>query len=136
METCESRRMKGRICSSMRATACMRWLGSMTMRRISPARVPITWTSAPGAKPATPESGNRMRSVIDGWNQSLSRPALMRVPANRPTQSSTTAILHRCEGLGHRHPQFRDLAEGLVVDHHEVRRAEKGADAGGAHQFA
>ena len=33
IETTESRRMKGRIWSSTRATARMRWLGSMTMRR-------------------------------------------------------------------------------------------------------
>ena len=45
IDTTESRLMKGRIWSSTRATACMRWLGSMTMRRTSPARVrrPCGW---------------------------------------------------------------------------------------------
>jgi hypothetical protein len=83
--------MKGRIWSSTRATACMRWLGSMTMRRTSPARVPSTWTSAPGARPETPSSGSRMRKVKDGWNQSFSRPALISTAMNTPMQASTTA---------------------------------------------
>ena len=91
IDTTESRLMNGRIWSSTRATACMRWLGSMTMRRTSPARVPSTWTSAPGARPETPSSGSRMRSVKEGWNQSFIRPALIRTATNTPTQASTTA---------------------------------------------
>jgi len=83
--------MNGFICESMRASACMRWLGSMTMRRISPARVPRICTSEPCDSPDIPSSGNTMRSVSDVWNHSFRRPALISAPMNSTTQSRTTA---------------------------------------------
>src|SRR5260370_100 len=68
IETFESRRMKGRIWSSTRATACTRWLGSVTMRRTLPAPGPAARARAGqlALRDGTPGGRGRPRTLYPG----------------------------------------------------------------------